>query len=552
MLWDKVFNQLTRSAVNKTADVNGTDSAIQGLGLINPELDAETATSTETISPSCGEPAPKATQPIKRPTLFDFADSELIIGLVGTVGSDMSEIVGVLTDRLAIAGYTTHHIKISATIIPQIIPVNTAGLSEFERITRLMSAGTAARLKTGNNAILADGVAAEIATKRQIVDPCVRNAYIVNSLKHPAEVQRLRQIYPNGFYLIGIHPDETVRLEYLKRKNIQPEDVERLIERDKDERKTYGQKVNDTFHMSDFFVRIDNGDRLNLQNSLHRIIDILFGAPYATPTFDEYAMFMAFTASLRSADLSRQVGAVIAKNNEILSTGANDCPKYGGGLYWPAWDSDTHQIVDKADGRDYKVGLDSNKVEQARIIDDIVDHAKSYSIDESKLRTALISSRIKDLTEFGRVVHAEMESLLCCARNNISTRGATLYCTTFPCHNCAKHIIAAGLDRVVFVEPYQKSKAIEFHPDAISVGFRRSKDTVVFEPFVGVGPRRFFDLFSVRLGSGCEIVRKDSDGFVVPWSLTKTSKLRVQMLTVSYYDLECGAAGIFAKNKCEG
>ncbi|MCZ5321339.1 hypothetical protein O5699_00900 [Escherichia coli] len=60
---------------------------------------------------------------------------------------------------------------------------------------------------------------------------------------------------------------------------------------------------------------------------------MLFGNPFITPTFDEYAMYMAFSSALRSADLSRQVGAVLAKNYAIMSTGANDVPKSGGGLY---------------------------------------------------------------------------------------------------------------------------------------------------------------------------------------------------------------------------
>lgn len=37
------------------------------------------------------------------------------------------------------------------------------------------------------------------------------------------------------------------------------------------------------------------------------------------------------------------------------------------------------------------------------------------------------------------------------------------------------------------------------------VGFSSSQSTVHFEPFVGIGPRRFFDLFSIRLGAGYEI-----------------------------------------------
>jgi len=142
-----------------------------------------------------------------------------------------------------------------------------------------------------------------------------------------------------------------------------------------------------------------------------------------------------------------------------------------------------------------------------------------------------------------------MDALLSCARNNISTRDGQIFCTTFPCHNCAKHIIAAGIKRVVFIEPYQKSKAIEFHTDAISVGFNPAENTVNFEPFVGVGPRRFFDLFSVRLGEGSPLKRKDDDGLVIPWKLDQSSKLRIQMLSGSYLELEKEAKSRFEELK---
>lgn len=126
-----------------------------------------------------------------------------------------------------------------------------------------------------------------------------------------------------------------------------------------------------------------------------------------------------------------------------------------------------------------------------------------------KLRNVLLTdTRIGDLKEFGRVVHAEMEALLSFARKGTSTKGATVYSTTFPCHNCAKHIIAAGISRVVFIEPYLKSRAFAFHEEAIEMGYpmlsqselideQEDKKKVRFEPFFGVGPRRFFDLFSI-------------------------------------------------------
>jgi len=266
-----------------------------------------------------------------------------------------------------------------------------------------------------------------------------------------------------------------------------------------------------------------------LKKDMWRVLDILFGRPYVTPLFDEFAMFMAFAAALRSADLSRQVGAVVARDEEIISTGANDCPRFGGGLYWPKYDSDKREYVDFNGGRDYTRDLDSNKVQQAKIINSIVEAASDVVCDVDRFREVLGKSPIRDITEYGRVVHAEMEALLSCARNNVGCRSATLYCTTFPCHNCAKHIIASGITRVVYVEPYPKSKAAEFHDDSLVLGFSNKEGVVRFEPFVGVGPRRFFDLFSMSLSSGYPVVRKDPAGQTVSWN-PETARLRLQLL----------------------
>ncbi len=82
-------------------------------------------------------------------------------------------------------------------------------------------------------------------------------------------------------------------------------------------------------------------------------------------------------------------------------------------------------------------GEDSNRIEQQRIIEEILAKSKELNtgIDESTLFELLQSSRIRDLTEFGRVVHAEMEALLSCGRARIPVKGGTIYSTTFPCHN---------------------------------------------------------------------------------------------------------------------
>lgn len=75
-----------------------------------------------------------------------------------------------------------------------------------------------------------------------------------------------------------------------------------------------------------------------------------------------------------------------------------------------------------------------------------------------------------------------MEALLACDRAGVSPRGGTRYTTTFPCRNCTEHIVAKGIERLVYVEPYPKSKADERNGDSIAID-APSVGKVQFQPF---------------------------------------------------------------------
>ncbi len=466
----------------------------------------------------------------------DF-DSELVIGLVGAVGTDLSIINSIIRERLSTFDYACDLIKISDDIIQPIVDFKAD--SYCARVNTLMTEGNELRKKTGDYGFLAKAAAARINAGRGRDElsggkkPSRRKAHIISSLKHPDEVAALRKIYSSGFFLIGVYGLESRRLEYLVReKGLTLEEAKALVERDANEIDKHGQHTRDTYHLSDFFV--DYGSNIDkFKKDIWRFVDLIFGRPFVTPTFDEYAMFMAFSASLRSADLSRQVGAVVTKERAIVSTGANDVPQFGGGLYWPEY-GDGDEILDKKEGRDYIREGDTNVLAKNEIIKDILSRVDEPQRDA--LKAVLAGSKLKDITEYGRIVHAEMEALLSCARGHISTKDTHLYCTTFPCHNCAKHIVAAGVKRVVYVEPYPKSKALDFHEDSITLNSEEI-NKVRFEPFVGVGPRSFFNLFSVNLGSGYSVSRKTDDGKPATWN-SKTARLRLQMLPTSYIERE--------------
>ena len=409
-------------------------------------------------------------------------------------------------------------------------------VNEVERLDAGMKLGTSLREKHGCGEIMAMFAIKAINAIREYdkgaPKPKKRVVHVIRSLKHADEVDALRQVYGPGFFLLGVSSSLESRKYYLKElKGVPDSEIERLIERDDKEEKPLGQQTRKVFEVADAFVTTDDTERLSKQ--LSRVVDILFSKPVEPPTAEEYAMFMAYAASLRSADLGRQVGAVLVNDRgDIVSTGANDVPKFGGGLYWPG----------DSDARDHVWGCDYNEREKRVIAEDVAkkilgDDARREEVDAAI--ESLKSSKLMNITEYGRAVHAEMEALLQASRNGTAVNDCVLYATTYPCHNCAKHVVAAGVKSVVYVEPYPKSYATHLHSDAINDDGSNDEEKVEFRQFVGVGPRRFIDLFSMHLSSGRGLVRKEA-GRLVEWERA-SAELRVPMGPLSYLDLEVSA-----------
>jgi|SRR5579872_716063 len=271
--------------------------------------------------------------------------------------------------------------------------------------------------------------------------------------------------------------------------------------------------------------------------------------------------------SLRSGQLGRQVGAALAtEDGEVLSVGCNDVPKSGGGLYWPSpLDNRDHilgedtndkqrdnmvaQLLCKFEDRSQKrISLIKRSLELLRTdeesnrkIAEIIDEISKFDAENAGHLQAEFRS-IVDVTEYGRAVHAEMDAILTAARFGVSPKGLILFTTTFPCHNCTRHIIASGIKRVYYIEPYAKSRAEQLHEDAIIVEERvlgkqrKGIKRVRFTHFVGIGPRRYFDLFSLALSSGHELARKKAGQTFA--NSPKTAWVRVPLSPHSYISRE--------------
>lgn len=143
------------------------------------------------------------------------------------------------------------------------------------------------------------------------------------------------------------------------------------------------------------------------------------------PDWDTYFITIAMMAAMRSTCTRRQVGAVITRDRQIVSTGYNGSP------------SGTRHCLDIGCLRDM-LGIPSG-----------------------------------ERHEMCRGSHAESNAIAQAARMGISTNGTTIYCTHEPCSFCTKVILNAGVERVVFVHSY---------PDPLAVELRQ-ETSVIFESF---------------------------------------------------------------------
>lgn len=368
------------------------------------------------------------------------------------------------------------------------------------------------REQTQNSAILAEYATQEIRTHREAYAPTndtfesavptKRVAYLVDQLKRPEEVELLRILYRNLFNLVGVTSIYKKRVDSLKDEGLSPEEAEEITSIDKNENNKYGQKLEKTLHLSDFFIRNDKEYDAR-EISITRILKIIHGDLSVTPTRMEQGMYSAYSAGLDSACMSRQVGAAIANTQGyIIATGCNDVPKFGGGLYKYDYPHD-HRCFNREDKICFNVAH-KNKLKESigEILEKHLDK-KIETLSRQKILDDIYEkTRVKDLIEFSRAVHAEMDAITSLARNGgVSALGGTLYTTTFPCHSCARHIVATGINQVIYIEPYEKSLAQDLHDDSISFVFSNSQEEkntekVRFIHFEGVSPLRFASLFS--------------------------------------------------------
>lgn len=180
---------------------------------------------------------------------------------------------------------------------------------------------------------------------------------------------------------------------------------------------------------------------------------------------DESLMAMAYAASQRSSCMKRKVGAVIVDpEGNVISSGFNEVPR-------------KEQPCQSKYKRCYR----------AKIRDDFVAQLVE-KIPEAGGRSpevmALFQKQLKIL-DYCRALHAEENAIVNLARNgrSIPLEKCTLYTTTYPCRMCANKIVQAGINDIVYFEPYPDPEAKVILEECTQ------------RPFQGVTFRAYFRLY---------------------------------------------------------
>jgi len=454
-------------------------------------------------------------------TISDRLSQELLVALVGPVGSGVSTAARYIEDILVqdfgyavaptikpsdIIRAEAHRVEI---VVPEKKPLD-------EYIDKMQTAGNELRKKFGPN-YLAEKAVEKIVLyrkensgydKKGQTQLPGRRAYIIDSIKNMEELELLRHIYHDTLCVIGVFAPDKPRKERLINKGVDKAGVQKILDRDEGEVATFGQMTRKVFVESDFFICNDQKEE-ELRRRIARYLQIVFDASIHTPTLAESAMYKANAVASNSACMSRQVGAAImSKSGELISVGWNDVPKFGGSLYGEddqyQFDKEKSSIQD-TDHRCFKWGrkICHNEVRRNDILDKMASEIATSDLVKKKttqaaIRNLLRGTEVDSLIEFSRSIHAEMEAILAVAREGRhSLVGATLYTTTYPCHNCARHIVASGIARVIYIQPYKKSLAIDLHNDSVTED-PYDNSHVVFQQYDGVAPCNFLKLFSAK------------------------------------------------------
>ena len=310
----------------------------------------------------------------------------MVIGLTGKNGAGKGEVANFLKTR----GF--HYFSLSDEI-----------RREIRRLRRQPSRKTLIEIGNRLRAMHGPDVLAERVLARLEPD----KHYVIDSIRHPAEVEALRR--RKDFVFLRVDASQPLRFRRLKGRGRErdPKTVKEFLALEKEEArspKRSDQQLSKTLRMADRTVS-NNGSFKRLHERLRKLL-VLLSKKKSRPGWDDYFLQIAAVVALRSNCIKRKVAAILVKDRRIISTGYNGTPR----------------------------GVKNcNEGGCPRCL--------GFGISGQKLDECLCS-------------HAEENAITQAAYHGVTIQGASLYTTFSPCLICTKMIINTGIEEVVYRHGY--------------------------------------------------------------------------------------------------
>ena len=145
-------------------------------------------------------------------------------------------------------------------------------------------------------------------------------------------------------------------------------------------------------------------------NELKNIVTKSYGSRI---NWNEYFMSLALLISSRSPSMKLKVGAVIIKDNRVISSGYNGYPS---GCAHISINRDNHEI---------------------------------------------------------NTIHAEQNAISDAARRGVALQNSTIYITHYPCINCCKYIISSGINNIIYLDDYKNDIIVNKLLEECNISIKR-------------------------------------------------------------------------------
>lgn len=219
--------------------------------------------------------------------------NEVFFAVVGPVGAGSSRAISALKRALEAGGYTPSAIKASDRIREwakaREIQLPDPENKTLSGVSRMQDLGD--QMRENDKSAVARAIIQEIAKTRasamgksytpgEVIEPdAVKRAYLIDSIRHPAEIQLLRRTYGHAFAVVGVVCQESERERRVLEKYFTgPQRLQEankkaagdFIKRDSDDPdKKHGQHVGDAFHQADYFIDNTRSDPEDVEGYLN-------------------------------------------------------------------------------------------------------------------------------------------------------------------------------------------------------------------------------------------------------------------------------------------